>query len=263
LEIFILLSSLSGIIGNASQSAYAAVSAYLDAFASHVRATYGTPATSVDLGVVRDVGYVAENAHLARAIENQGLGTTISSSQLTALMEAAILGVRTSDDDTETDTLPAQFVTGLGQWSAETSHASFSTLLFAHYRQASSFDTSRQLDASTPSAQDGTQQRPRELLSAARSLAEAQDAVLAGLSKKIVALLMLSDDHEVSGGAHSMSEYGMDSLVAIEMRNWIFREFDVMVPVLELLANVRVDEMAARVVRESRVTSKTVLAGEE
>lgn len=248
---------MSGIIGNASQAAYAAASSYLDAFAAYLQETSSIPATSIDLGVVRDVGYVAENEHLARAIERQGLSTTVSSREAMALLEAAILGMENA-----TETLPAQFVTGLGQWNPDTSHASFATPLFSHYRQASMFDASRQAGASSfDAAQEGARQRPREQLSAARSFSDARDAVLAGLSGKINALLMLGNDHEVSR-EHSMSEYGMDSLVAVEMRNWIFREFDVMVPVLELLANVKVEEMARRVVKESRITNKVVMADE-
>lgn len=31
----------------------------------------------------------------------------------------------------------------------------------------------------------------------------------------------------------TLSQYGMDSLVAVEMRNWIFRKFSYTIPVLE------------------------------
>lgn len=36
--------------------------------------------------------------------------------------------------------------------------------------------------------------------------------------------------------ARPTSEFGMDSLVAVEMRNWLFCEMAVTVPMLELLA---------------------------
>lgn len=59
LDFFIMLSSISGVVGNKGQANYAAVNTFLDAFASY-RKTLGLRANIVDLGLIEDVDYVAE-----------------------------------------------------------------------------------------------------------------------------------------------------------------------------------------------------------
>lgn len=60
LDFFVLLSSLAGVIGHPSQCNYSAGGSFQDALAAH-RNTRRLPATSIDLGVVSSVGYVAEH----------------------------------------------------------------------------------------------------------------------------------------------------------------------------------------------------------
>ncbi|KAI9872084.1 MAG: hypothetical protein M1823_008265, partial [Watsoniomyces obsoletus] len=64
LDFFVMLSSLSGVVGLASQCNYAAGNSYQDALARY-RLSRGLPAASIDIGVVQAVGVVAENAELA------------------------------------------------------------------------------------------------------------------------------------------------------------------------------------------------------
>ncbi|KAG8412860.1 putative secondary metabolism biosynthetic enzyme [Metarhizium acridum] len=58
LDFFILLGSISGITGNPGQANYAAGN-FMDSLAHH-RRSKGLPAISLDLGLVLDVGFVAE-----------------------------------------------------------------------------------------------------------------------------------------------------------------------------------------------------------
>ena len=59
--------------------------------------------------------------------------------------------------------------------------------------------------------------------------------------------------------AKAMSEYGMDSLVAVEMRNWLFREMDSTVPILELLANNSLLQLSAKIVKRSKLVNPEIL----
>lgn len=64
LDFFTRLSSISGLCGSKGQANYAAANAFLDAFASYRAGTLGQPATSVDLGVIEDIVYMAEREEL-------------------------------------------------------------------------------------------------------------------------------------------------------------------------------------------------------
>ncbi|KAK7972306.1 hypothetical protein PG988_006440 [Apiospora saccharicola] len=65
LDFMILFSSVSGIVGNPGQSNYAAGCTFQDTLA-HWRTRHGWQTTAIDLGVVSDVGVVAETDHLKR-----------------------------------------------------------------------------------------------------------------------------------------------------------------------------------------------------
>jgi hypothetical protein len=60
LDFFILLSSSSGMVGNRGQANYCAGNSYQDALARH-RVLIGLKATSLDLGTILSVGFIAEN----------------------------------------------------------------------------------------------------------------------------------------------------------------------------------------------------------
>ena len=60
--------------------------------------------------------------------------------------------------------------------------------------------------------------------------------------------------------ATPISEFGMDSLVAVEMRNWLFREMDATVPILELLANNPLAALATKIAKRSKLVDSAVLA---
>ncbi|KUM68178.1 type I polyketide synthase [Streptomyces curacoi] len=65
LDLFLLVSSAAGVVGNAGQANYAAANAFLDQLAHHRRAL-GLPGTSVSFGAWAGEGLAAEHADLAR-----------------------------------------------------------------------------------------------------------------------------------------------------------------------------------------------------
>ena len=72
-------------------------------------------------------------------------------------------------------------------------------------------------------------------LKAAKSLEEAHDVVCKGLLQKLPSVLMREmEDMNVT---KSLANYALDSLVAIEVRNYINREFEANLQVLELLSS--------------------------
>lgn len=245
MDFFVMLSSTSGIIGNASQANYAAGSTFLDAFSDY-RRSLGLPAVTIDLGVILGIGYVAENKDLASKLDRQGFeGTT--EEELMQLIKIAIT-------DSSKDLSSGQIVTGLGTWS-ETSHGAFTSPMFSHFR--------RQALSPDHSADGSTQLgRPiRDQLRKVKSLAEATRQICEAIIYKVSSLSMtpVEDISETK----PISEYGMDSLVAVEMRNWLFKEMDATIPILELLANQPILSLAAKIAKGCKLIDPAVVKSEE
>ncbi|KAI0432409.1 putative polyketide synthase [Xylaria sp. FL1042] len=71
LDFFVMLSSVSGIVGITSQTNYAAGGSYEDALARW-RQAQGLPGVTIDLGPISDIGYVAKSAKVADRLRKDG-----------------------------------------------------------------------------------------------------------------------------------------------------------------------------------------------
>lgn len=101
----------------------------------------------------------------------------------------------------------------------------------------------------------------QELLSNATSLSEATSIVLEGIVTLLAkAMNMLPSDLNVRKPANV---YGVDSLVAVGTRNWIFRETGADVSVFEILSECSIAELAENIVGKCRFLSDELRAGEE
>ena len=244
MDFFVMLSSTSGIIGNASQANYAAGSTFLDAFCDYRRGL-GLPAVTIDLGVILGVGYVAENQELAGKLDRQGFeGTT--KEELMQLIEIAITSPPNKSQS-------GQIVTGIGTWS-ESSHGAFASPMFSHFRRMA-LDSGHSANESNHQ----TGHAIRDQLRKARSLDDATQQICESMIAKVSSLSMtpVEDISETK----PMSEYGMDSLVAVEMRNWLFKEMDTTIPILELLANQSLLSLAAKIVKGCKLVDPAIVRG--
>jgi len=258
LDFFVMLSSTSGLIGNASQAAYAASSTFLDAFATY-RRSQGLAAATLDLGVIQDIGYVSENKNLATALEHQGFqGTTPD--QLMALLQSAIVTARPSVTESaagaQGTVARGHIVTGLGTWKESGALGAFDRAIFSHVRQMGrAHARSTKGDRSNEGGANALGTRLQ--LKSAKKQQEAVDIVSGGLVAKISSLSMIQTaDISID---RPLSEFGMDSLVAVEMRNWIAREMDAAVPILELMANMPIYALAEKVLAKSRLLDLAAL----
>jgi acyl carrier protein len=84
LDFFVNISSVSSIIGNPGQGNYVAANAFLDAF-SHYRRALDLPATTINLGVLKEVGMVSRNENTERILEGSGVKGLTTQNVLRAL----------------------------------------------------------------------------------------------------------------------------------------------------------------------------------
>ena len=219
LDFFVMLASLSGIVGNRGQAAYAASNTFMDAFAEY-RSQQGLPASTIDIGVVAGVGYVAEHQH--REAQIRALAhDLVNEKELLALVKAAInfdsKDAYTRQTITGCKLLPDQ---ALPWWAADPK--------FAHIVR-SIHDTTGSV------TKKETRVSIRESLKQASSLSQIQHIVERALVGKIASVSMTPiEDVDLD---KPLAAYGMDSLVAVEMRNWITNEMAANIPALEFIAS--------------------------
>ncbi|KAH1665525.1 hypothetical protein KXX15_008356 [Aspergillus fumigatus] len=235
LDFFVMLSSISGIIGNATQAAYAAGSTFLDTFAMY-RNSLGLPAVSLDLGVITDVGYLAGNRDLAAKMAHQGFHSTDTAT----LMSLIAASIRAPFGEGGT----SQIITGLGEWREGQSLGNFDAPLFAHFRRQ--FQQKSEEDQS-----DVCIGKLHENLRAVNNLEEASGVIYSALSGKIAA--HLSVPIESIDASHPITEYGIDSHMAVELRNWIAKTMESTVPILDILASSTLLDLAGKIASKSRV----------
>ncbi|KAJ4865372.1 KR domain-containing protein [Trichoderma breve] len=241
LQFFIVLSSVAGIVGNRGQAHYSAANTYLDALVLH-RRRKGLAAASIDLAAVEGVGYLAENAAKMSQVMKNLSDSTVGEAEVLALIESAMTG--------KVDCFcQGQVITGMGFDNASSMPFYATDAKFSHLRAALLAASG---DADSPSGSENLSigQQLRKCTIAE----EAQEIVAHGLRDKLGAILMLPEEVMAARqGNTSITAFGLDSLNAIELRNWIGKELQAHLQVLELLTSGRVADLAGLVLRKSRI----------
>jgi hypothetical protein len=233
LDFFVALSSVSGVVGNRGQAAYAAANVFLDGFMEW-RRSQGLPGTTIDLTAVRDVGYLAEVDTKRQQEVLKNIGTDgMTEAEVLALLAAAITGDLAQS-------CGGQAITGLESnthdhfWEQD---AKFSLLATANKTQAGGESAEVSLPLHVQFANSESKEEKLQVCYKA-------------LAAKLAQVLVLSlEDIEPT---ISVSSLGLDSLVAIEIRNWIAREANANVQVLELLSTGSLMALADVIVTKSQ-----------
>lgn len=218
LEFFTMLSSVSGVIGNKGQSNYAAANTFLDAFASY-RKSLGLAANTVDLGMIQDVGYLAE--------EGASLEARFDTRQWTPINEAVlrrILGYSILQQDPRRPLSAASssnLITGIAYPLQAASSDLVDDARFSYLFGGGGAGNGDLIDGG--GSKDEAEQAARAFrMMAAQATNAADTAALVAaavdlLSAQIVNIMRL--ETEIEPGKPLIA-YGIDSLSAVEIRGW-------------------------------------------
>ncbi|GMF92903.1 unnamed protein product [Aspergillus oryzae] len=240
MDFFVMASSLSGTFGNYGQSNYAAANTFLDAFAQF-RQSQGLAASVVDLGVVDEIGFVSRNASLHRSIVQQ-MGAPISENSLLSCFHLAIIRSHPRHEYSSVFNpldgfrSPYQLLHGLQ------SKVGIAKNQFMWQRDPrTAFNrTHMQKDASTHDGSEREDGGLRSFLAAIHDnpgILQEQSSVeraATEIARQASAYTTRRADEATNLGL-SLHDFGVDSLVSIELRNWWKQSFGVDVTVLQLM----------------------------
>ncbi|KAI0798928.1 lovastatin nonaketide synthase [Xylaria sp. FL0064] len=247
LDFFILISSISSLFGNRGQANYSAGNAFKDALAHH-RIAHGQKAVSINLGLMVDEGFIAEAATVEVTLRRLQLMTELHMGEFLALLEHYC--------DPSLPLLPdaqAQVIFGIElpsvamiKLKGEDLHHSIYRPMFNHLF-AMEGGSNAVGDLSTAS---GGQVKREAALRAAESEHEAGLLVTEWLRLKLAHVLgMTVEDVEADRPVHT---FGIDSLVAIDLKNWFHREVGTELQIFQLLGNSSIEELGRDAARRSR-----------
>ncbi|XVQ82172.1 type I polyketide synthase [Microbispora siamensis] len=225
LDFFLLYSSAASLIGSPGQGNYSAANAYLDGLASRRRAE-GLPALSVNWGQWAGVGQVAKAGKDLRL-----------------------------DDRGFAGFAPAEALTVLGRLLAEppiqAGVMSFDPPTWTHY-----FPALRSSSLLRDLVREGDEQETREPRLTRDVLASYDAATAAGLladylCAQVAAVVQLPQEKvEPSQRLHRL---GVDSLIAVQLRNRIAADLQITLPVAVLLQRRTIGDLAALALRHAEI----------
>ncbi|QRN93952.1 SDR family NAD(P)-dependent oxidoreductase [Archangium violaceum] len=231
LDFFVLFSSASATLGSAGQGNYAAANAFLDALA-HERRARGRVCQSLDWGPWAEVGMVgAADGHVARVLEHRGIRPLSTQRALELFSEALASG------GPQVALLSIQwpvYLEGLGA----VGRSSFYETLAPPARSA----------APRTSAEPASSRYPlMERLRAAPP--HERERLLARSLQEDVARILHLSTQEVDW-RQGFAELGMDSLMAIELRNVLQKGLGASIPATVALDHPTIDFLVKHLLGE-------------
>lgn len=246
LDFFVMLSSVNGIFGGRAQANYASGNTFQDELAWY-RVARGQRAVSVDLGMMVTEGVVAENKDLLASMRRIGHLMDIGKDDLMALLDYCCdpkVSLVTEDHERGS----AQVIVGIEMPSAILAkgidlHHSICRPMFRHLFRIGTHESR--------TGETG----PEVSLDKAAQLQDASDEEAARLVKgwllsKIASILgLLDSDIDPGKPVHT---YGIDSLVAVDLRNWFAREIGADIGVFMLMGNTPLEGVSAAASNKSQ-----------
>ncbi len=242
MDFFICLSSVSGIVGGGGQANYAAANTYMDALVQY-RTMRGEKASAVDLGWMESEGVAAENSALSTSLAATGCLIPISSPQFHALLDHFC---NPSLDVVASSAIQA--VVGLEIPATMQAKG----MKEPHWMQRRTSRHLRSIGLDGPSSTNSEKTIDYvALFRNAASLDEASKVVAEGLLRKLSRALSIPwEDMDTSKALHT---YGVDSLLAVELRNYFAKELDADMAIFDIMGGSSIESVSMLVTKKSRL----------
>lgn len=243
LDFFLLFSSISGLFGNLGQANYAAGNTFLDAFVQY-RNTLGLNASAIDIGLMYDHGYIAENPLVLERTRLQG-GFGIRVPQLLDAITLILSTPAAKLIDGTSRTCRSSI--SIGVRSQTSLKDPSNRVLWKNDRRMAYYnnlDSSSQPSSALGSGEDPPTRAIKEFINQVLAeptiLTQPDTPVFLArqIAKKIAIMLLRplenKDDSEINISC-SLQDAGLDSLVSIEMRSWWRITFGSEITILQML----------------------------
>ncbi|OAR02827.1 hypothetical protein LLEC1_01602 [Akanthomyces lecanii] len=251
LDFFVLLGSSATITNNIGQSNYHCANLYMDSFVAQ-RRSRGLAASIIHIGYICDTGYVARLTDDAKKIQsNRDImrAMTLSETDVHHAFAQAVRGGRPGSSSgfhniimgVEPPTKPLDPNRRKALWLSDPRLGHM--VPFSTY--SSQGATSEQASASSSSV--GQQ------VSEANTEDEAAAAVLHAFGSKLESILLLTPGSIGQDSAgRPVTDLGIDSLVAVEIRTWFLKQLRVDIPVMKILGGSTIGKLSALAAKLAR-----------
>ncbi|KAI0015071.1 BcPKS1, polyketide synthase [Xylariomycetidae sp. FL0641] len=262
LDFFIMLSSIAGLVGSMGQANYAAANTYQDGLADH-RLALGEKATSINLGWMGNLGIGGVETDLLKGKEEVAGLMEISEAEFLAVLDCYC------DDPVPTAATrlahPTQPIIGLmspaklRSSGIEPPDWLLERPLFKGLRQqpeGSAGPLQSELSTSILEGRDWTYEFVQ-----ASTMASAVDIIVEAISHKLSKATSAAP--EEIDRTRPLHVHGVDSLLAVELRNWFARIFKADVAIFDITGQVSLEKLAeiaakaSDIARVDRLTEET------
>jgi acyl carrier protein len=243
MDFFIILASASGLAGVRGQTNYNAGNVYEDAFARY-RVSLGEKTVSLDLGAMLDDGILAENPHLLKRVLAYGVLSPISRQNFFGMLDIYCNPAMSLPSPTE-----CQIAIGVGVAGDDSLEGAnigqepmFQDLAMEHSKVAAA-----------GSLRNGNSPNDQAKFAGSTSFDQAIEIVVEAVVQKLGRSLVSMQDVASIDRNEQLQMYGVDSLLAIELRNWIVKEFKADIAVFETQGASTLGTLSTLVARRSQI----------
>ncbi|KAI1823933.1 beta-ketoacyl synthase domain-containing protein [Xylaria intraflava] len=243
LEFFIMTSSFAAIGGHSGQSNYAAANMFMNGLAEN-RQSRGLVGSAINIGVIYGLGFLQrEKDHLYAGLEREGYLPISEHSLHHMFLEAIVAGRPNKKAGTSTKIKPSCITTGLRRYqrgAADPLHWHVDPR-FSHFAMRNQ------------ASDDGPMTEAEKSLSEEIASLDQKDAIAtvigAALDKKLQTLLQLPEgtiDHK-----NSFLGMGVDSLTAVEVRNWFQKSLGTGIAVMKIMDASSIENLCMEIAEQT------------